>query len=97
MIRPEYKLVWDLMPVLVTCKFDKDPIKNEHASMDTSFPHYSLWEIFPVLKGAQHWMIQSGWMNWTEILPVLDTCKFCEDQIKNDLDKVETPFFSHHK
>ena len=28
------------MPDLVTCKFDKDPIKNERASVDTSFSHY---------------------------------------------------------
>ena len=34
------------MPVLVTCKFDKDPINNERASMATSFSHYSLREFF---------------------------------------------------
>ena len=27
--------VWDLMPDLVTCKIDKDPIKNERASVET--------------------------------------------------------------
>ena len=27
--------VYDLMPDLVTCKFDKDPIKNERASVET--------------------------------------------------------------
>ena len=27
------------MPVLVTYKFDKDPINNEHASVATSFSH----------------------------------------------------------
>ena len=48
----EFELIWDLMPVLVTCKFDKDPINNEHASIETSFSHISLWEIFSVLKGA---------------------------------------------
>ena len=52
LIMPEFKLIWDLMPVLVTCKFDKDLINNERASMKTSFSYYSLWEIFPVLKGA---------------------------------------------
>ena len=40
------------MRVLVTCKFDKDPINNERASMETSFPYFSLWEFFPVFKGA---------------------------------------------
>ena len=45
-------LSWDLTPVLVTCKFDKNQISNECASMETSFSHYSLWEVFLVLKGT---------------------------------------------
>ena len=28
------------MPVLVTSKFDEDPIKNEQASLETPFSHY---------------------------------------------------------
>ena len=28
------------MPVLVTSKFDEDPIKSEQASMETPFSHY---------------------------------------------------------
>ena len=28
------------MPVLVTCNFDADSIKNERASMETAFSHY---------------------------------------------------------
>ena len=34
------------MPVLMTCKFDKDPINNERASVDTSFSHYTLNESY---------------------------------------------------
>ena len=30
-------------------------------------------------------------LNW-DFTPVLDTCKFGEDPIKNDWEKVETPF-----
>ena len=30
------------MPDLVTCKFDKDPIKNERAGVETSFFHYTM-------------------------------------------------------
>ena len=40
------------MPVLIAYKFDKDLINNERVSVETSFSHYSLWEIFLVLKGA---------------------------------------------
>ena len=39
-IQPEFKLDWDLMAVLVTSKFDEDPIKNEWASLETPFSHY---------------------------------------------------------
>ena len=28
------------MNVLVTCKYEDDPIKNEGARVDTTFPHY---------------------------------------------------------
>ena len=40
------------MPAQVTCKFDKDPVNNERASVATSFSHYRVGEIFPVLKGT---------------------------------------------
>ena len=39
-IQPEFELVWDFMAVLVTSKFDEDPIKNEQASLETPFSHY---------------------------------------------------------
>ena len=39
-IRPEFELVQDFMPVLVTSKFDEDPIKNEQTSLETPFSHY---------------------------------------------------------
>ena len=38
-ILPEFELVWDFMAVLVTSKFDEDPIKNELASLETPFSH----------------------------------------------------------
>ena len=34
------------MPDLVTCKFYKDPIKNERAIVDTSFSHYTIYDKF---------------------------------------------------
>ena len=38
-IRPEFELTWDVIPVLVTSKFDEDPLKNEWASLETPFSH----------------------------------------------------------
>ena len=41
---------------------------------------------------TQKWMIQSSWN--LNFMLVLDTCKFGEDPIKNDREKVETLFSS---
>ena len=34
---PNFELVRDVMDVLVTCKYEEDPIKNEGAWVDTTF------------------------------------------------------------
>ena len=36
-IRPEFELVRDFMPVLVTSKSDENPIKIERARLETPF------------------------------------------------------------
>ena len=40
LIQPKIELHWAFMPVLVTSNFDDDSIKNDWASMETSFSHY---------------------------------------------------------
>ena len=40
LIQPKIELDRAFMPVLVTCNFDDDLIKNEQASMETPFSHY---------------------------------------------------------
>ena len=46
------------MPALVTSKTDKDPIKNERASLETPFFHYiCLWEF---LNTQGHLSVGSG-------------------------------------
>ena len=35
-----YELVREVLNVLVTCKYEEDPIKNEGAKVFTTFPHY---------------------------------------------------------
>ena len=39
------------MYVLITCKYEKDPIKNSRENVMTSFFHKSMG-IFPTLKGS---------------------------------------------
>ena len=49
------------MDVLITCKYEEDPIKNESARVDTTFsPFITLWELFvametrvPILPGPK--------------------------------------------
>ena len=41
LIRPKIELVQGFMPVLITSNFDDDLIKNERASMETPFSHYT--------------------------------------------------------
>ena len=36
-IGPNFELFRDVMDVLVTCKYEEDPIKNEGARVDTTF------------------------------------------------------------
>ena len=50
--RPEIELVRAFMPVLVTCNFDDDSIKNECASIEIPFSHYKSMGIFLDLKGS---------------------------------------------
>ena len=49
---PEFELVRDFMPVLVTCKFNEDPINNECASVETSFSHNMSMKFFSGAKGC---------------------------------------------
>ena len=63
-IRPEFELIRDFMPVLITSKFDEDPIKNERASMETPFSHYKSMGNY---LDAQGHLTQREWSDLAEI------------------------------
>ena len=71
LIRPEIKLIWAFMPVLVTSNFGDDSIKNERASMETPFSHSrfnlppNLMQPFPHPSDATH-KIWSRLANWLQ-------------------------------
>ena len=77
------------MPVLVTSKFDEDPIKYEQASLDTPFSHYTpnsvgsgpIWQKFELVR---------------DFMPVLVTCKFEKDLTKTT-EKRRKHSFPHYK
>ena len=51
LIRPKIELNQAFMPVLVTSNFDDDLIKNDQASMETTFSHYKSMGIFLDAQG----------------------------------------------
>ena len=76
LIRSEFELVW--VPVLVNCKFDKDLINNERASVETSFSHYSLCEICQCSSVRNTEVNDPIWLKFEliwDFTPVLNTCK----------------------
>ena len=50
----KFELIQAFIVVLVTCKNEEDPIKNEGATVLTRFSPciISLWEFFQTLKGS---------------------------------------------
>ena len=75
------------MDVLVTCKYEEDPIKNEGAGVDTTFSPFN----------SMVAMETSGriWPNFELIqalINVLITCKYEKNQIKNSGENVMTSF-----
>ena len=78
------------MHVIITCKNEKDQMKNSREKVETPF--------FPIITQSVT-METSGWIrpNFTLIqalMYVIITCKYEKDLIKNSLEKVETSFFS---
>ena len=82
---PEFEPVEELTPVLITCKFDDDPIKTGVVIMSTTpqhFLHYKSITFFDTQELVQDFM------------PVLFICKFEEDAIRTECAVVSTIFFS---
>ena len=89
-IRPNFELVQDLTVVLVTCKNDEDPIKNEGASVhniiqqffrraraDNSGVGGGIWPKFNLIQAFMHGLV---------------TCKNEDDRIKSEGARAFTKF-----
>ena len=83
-ILPKFKLIQDFIVVLITCKNEEDPIKNEGARVLTRRSRAAnsavLGQMWPKLKLVR------------DIIDVLVTCKYEEDPIKNEGARVLTRF-----
>ena len=87
-IWPNFKLIEALMYVIITCKYEKDPIKHNREKVATPF-----FQII-TLSAA---METSGriWPNFELIqafMHVLIACKYEKDQMKNSGENVMTSF-----
>ena len=88
-IRPIFELVRALMHIIITCKYEKDQMKNSREKVETP--------LFPIITLSVT-METSGWI-WPNFkliqafMYVIITCKYEKDPIKNSREKVETSFF----
>ena len=51
-IWPNFKIINAPMYVILTCKIEKDPIKNSREKVETSFSHYKPMGFFQTFKGS---------------------------------------------
>ena len=86
------------MYVIITCKYEKDQIKNSPEKVETSFSHYKPMGIFfrhsRAANSAVSGPIRRKFELVRAVMHVIITCKYEKDQKKNSPEKVETSFFS---
>ena len=93
---PNFELIQALIHVLITCKYEKDPIKNSGENVMTSFsPLYAYGIFFIRSRAANSAVLGPIWPNFElvrDVIDVLVTCKYEEDPIKNEGARVQTTF-----
>ena len=80
-IWPNFELIQALIHVLITCKYEKNPIKNSRENVMTSFSNSAV--LVPI------------WLNFKlgrDVMDVLVACKYEEEPIKNAGARVDTTF-----
>ena len=85
------------MYVLITCKYEKDPIKNNRENVMTSFfPLYLYGNFFRRSRAANSVVGGPIWLKFEliqDIMHVLITCKFEKDRINSNGEKVVMSIF----
>ena len=93
---PNSKLIQALIHVLITCKYEKHPIKNSGENVMTSFSPLYVYGIFFIRSRAANTAVLGPiWPNFElvrDVIDVLVTCKYEEDLIKNEGARVLTTF-----
>ena len=87
------------MYVIITCKYEKDPIKNSREkSGDIVFPIISHGDFFRRSRAANYAVggpIRPKFEFLQALMHVIVTCKYEKEQMKNSQEKVKTQFFHH--
>ena len=95
-IWPNFELIQALIHVLITCKYEKDPIKKSGENVMTSFSPLKVYGNFFIRSRAANSAVLSPiWPNFELVRDVIDvhvTCKYEEDPIKNKGVRVLTTF-----
>ena len=95
-IWPNFKLIQALMYVIITCKYEKDPIKNSREKVETSFfPLYAYGDFFRSSRAANSAASEPSRPKFElvqALMHVIITCKYEKDRMINSREKVETPF-----
>ena len=85
------------MVVLVTCKYEEDPIKNEGTRVLTRFSPLFVYENFFRLSRADNSaVLRQIWLKFKLVRDIIDflvTCKYEEDCIKNEGPRVLTRLY----
>ena len=87
LIWPNFKLIQALMYVIITCKYEKDPIKNNGEKEATVFQIISL-SVAMETSGR----ILTNFELIQAFMHVLIACKYEKDQMKNSGENVMTSF-----
>ena len=86
-IWPNFELIQALIHVLITCKYEKDPIKNSGENLMTSFSTIiSLWDFFIRSRAANSAVLGPIWPNFElvrDVMHVLVTCKYDVSSMTN--------------
>ena len=97
-IWPNFELIQALMHVLITWKYEKDPIKNSGENVMTLFsPIISIYGIFFIRSRAANSVVRGRIRPNFELIQALMhdivTYKYEKDLIKSVRENVMTPFF----
>ena len=96
-IYPNFKLIQALMYVIITRKYEKDPIKNSREKVETLFfPLKAYGDFFRRSRAANSAVggpIKLKFELVRALMHVIVTCKYEKERMKNSQEKVETPFF----